>query len=461
MNPNTLWSLRLGFSNNQATVIEKLGLENFLKESFSVPFDSNLPDFLASSPKNLIELKDFKQKIKDASPEEKKQLNKDNKEINLEMKSWWLNKMIESDFPLKEKMTCFWHNHFVATHQKVKVNYWIFQHNQILRENAFGNFKELTKKIVKSNAIVFYLDNKDNKNGKINENLSRELLELFTIGIGNYTEEDIKNGAKGLAGLGLGENEAVYHKRDQDNDPIEYFGKKGVFKIDEMIDIIFEQKNIPYLITRKILKWFIYDDPNEKLVTYYGNYFRSVNFEIKPLLTKIFTEEYKKNNAGSKIKSPLEYSMQLIAELNVALKDMQYLSKFLNQQNMDLFDQPNVKGWDGGKSWITPQVYMQRNNLGYLLSNGKFINRKVLNGADNVENNKGKEISTQLKWTSGSNLEIIKELTDRLLFEVDADSQKDFESILKYDFNANAQNANQAVLRLFTAMIKLPEFQLI
>jgi uncharacterized protein (DUF1800 family) len=409
----------------------------------------------------LIELKDFKQKIKDASPEEKKQLNKDNKEINLEMKSWWLNKMIESDFPLKEKMTCFWHNHFVATHQKVKVNYWIFQHNQILRENAFGNFKELTKKIVKSNAIVFYLDNKDNKNGKINENLSRELLELFTIGIGNYTEEDIKNGAKGLAGLGLGENEAVYYKRDQDNDPIEYFGKKGVFKIDEMIDIIFEQKNIPYLITRKILKWFIYDDPNEKLVTYYGNYFRSVNFEIKPLLTKIFTEEYKKNNAGSKIKSPLEYSMQLIAELNVALKDMQYLSKFLNQQNMDLFDQPNVKGWDGGKSWITPQVYMQRNNLGYLLSNGKFINRKVLNGADNVENNKGKEISTQLKWAPGSNLEIIKELSDRLLFEVDADSQKDFESILKYDFNANAQNANQAVLRLFTAMIKLPEFQLI
>lgn len=461
MNPNSLWSLRLGFSNNQAAAIEKAGLENFLKQSFSVPFDASLPDFLENSPKTLIEMKEMREQSKEASPEEKKQLRKDNNQINEEMKTWWLNKMMQDEFPLKEKMTCFWHNHFVATHQKIKVNYWVFEHNQILRENAFGNFKDLTKKIVKSNAIVLYLDNKDNKKGKINENLSRELLELFTIGIGNYTEEDIKNGAKGLAGLGYGENGAVYKKRDEDNDPIEYFGKKGVFKIDQMIDIIFEQKNIPYLITRKILKWFIYDTPDEKLVTKYGDYFRSVNFEIKPLLTKIFTEEYKKDNAGSKIKSPLEYSIQLLSELNVDLKDTKYLSNFLQQQNMELFNQPNVKGWDGGKSWLTPQVYIQRNNLGYLLSNGKIVNKRALRSSGDLEKMKAQEISTQLEWKKGNNIEIIKELSDRLLFEVDASTQKDFETILKYDFNVNAQNANQVVLRLFTNMIKLPEFQLI
>ena len=461
MNPNSLWSLRLGFSNNQAAAIEKLGLENFLKQSFSVPFDASLPSFLETSPKTLLEMRELREKSKEASPEEKKQLRKDNNQVNEAMKTWWLNKMMQDEFPLKEKMTCFWHNHFVATHQKVKVNYWVFEHNQILRENAFGNFKDLTKKIVKSNAIVHYLDNKDNKKGKINENLSRELLELFTIGIGNYTEEDIKNGAKGLAGLGYGENGAVYKKRDEDNDPIEYFGQKGVFKIDQMIDIIFEQKNIPYLITRKILKWFIYDTPDEKLVTYYGDYFRSVNFEIKTLLTKIFTEEFSKKNAGSKIKSPLEYSIQLISELNIELKDSNFLPRFLKQQNMDLFNQPNVKGWDGGKSWITPQVYIQRNNLGYLLSNGKFVNKKALINGGNLEKMKGKEILTQLEWNKGNNIEIIKELSDRLLFEVEGSTQKDFESILKYDFNVNAQNANQVVLRLFTNMIKLPEFQLI
>ena len=131
------------------------------------------------------------------------------------------------NYPLREKMVCFWHNHFVSTVQKVKVNYWIYQHNKFLRENAFGNLKNLTKKILKTNAMVRYLDNVDNRKGKINENLSRELLELFTLGIGNYTENDIKNGAKALAGLGLGQETAKYRRIWEDNDEITYFGKVG------------------------------------------------------------------------------------------------------------------------------------------------------------------------------------------------------------------------------------------
>ena len=126
----------------------------------------------------------------------------------------------------------------------------------------------------------FYQSKVDNKKDKINENLSRELLELFTLGIGNYTEEDIKNGAKALAGLGLGEMDATYRPFFEDNTIKTYFGKTGNFKVDDLVDIIFEQKNIPYLITRKILKWFIYDNPSEELVTYYGDYLQKMNFEI-------------------------------------------------------------------------------------------------------------------------------------------------------------------------------------
>ncbi|WPR72879.1 DUF1800 domain-containing protein [Flavobacterium sp. NG2] len=461
MNRNSLWSLRLGFSNKQASTIENLGIKKFLEQSFRVPFDNNIPLFLADSPKTFAELKEMRQMAKDADGEAKKMLLKASNSTNVEMKSWWIDKMLNDEFPLKEKMVCFWHNHYVATYQKVKVNYWIFQHNQILREHAFGNFKELTKQIVQSNAVVRYLDNTDNKKGKINENLSRELLELFTIGIGNYTEDDIQNGAKGLAGLGIGEDKATYRKREEDNDPIIYFGKKGVFKIDEMVDIIFEQKNIPYFVTRKILKWFIYDEPNEKLVTYYGDYFRSVNFEIKPLLTKIFTEEFDKNTAGSKIKNPLEYSLQLISELNIDIKNNAFIANFAKQQNMDLFNQPNVKGWDGGKSWLTSQMYLQRNNLSYILTNGRILNQKLLKDPSKMDSPKMKEVPVHLDWTKGNNKQIIAQLSDRLLFQVDESSQKDFESILKYDFDENAKNADQAVLRLFSNMIKLPEFQLI
>ena len=287
MNKASLWSLRLGFSNQQASEIEKLGLENFLSKSFETPYDSKLPDFLEDEPKTIEDLKATRDKIKNASKEEQTEIVKSQVKKSIELKNWWIDKMQHEEFPLREKMVCFWHNHFVSTTKKVKVNYWIYQHNMVLRKNAFGNFKTLTKEIIKTNAMVRYLDNVDNKKGKLNENLSRELLELFTLGIGNYTEDDIKNGAKALAGLNLGENGAVYRKFQQDNDTITYLGQTGNFKADDLIDIIFEQPNIPFLITRKILKWLIYDNPSEELVTYYGNYFKKVNFEIQPLLTKI------------------------------------------------------------------------------------------------------------------------------------------------------------------------------
>lgn len=461
MNRNSLWSLRLGFSNKQAQAIESLGIEKFLDKSFKVKFDDSIPSILDNSPKTLAELKEMRRMYREANGDEKKKFNKEANETNGEMKSWWVDKMMTAEFPLQEKMTCFWHNHYVATFQKIKVNYWVFQHNQILRENAFGNFKDLTKQIVQSNAIVRYLDNTDNKKGKINENLSRELLELFTLGIGNYTEEDIKNGAKGLAGLGLGYEKAVYHKYAMDDEPITYLGKKGVLKIDKMVDAIFEQKNIPYFITRKILKWFIYDNPDEKLVTYYGNYFRKVKFEIKPLLLKIFTEEFEKNTAGSKIKNPLEFSLQLVSELNVTIENKKIIAFFLKQQNMDLFNQPNVKGWDGGKTWLTSQVYLQRSNFAFVLSNGKVTNLQMLRTNLKEENSRAKVSEISLHWEKGTNKQIISQLSDRLLFQVDATAQKDFETILKYDFDANAENADKAVLRLFNNMVKLPEFHLI
>lgn len=461
MNKSSLWSLRLGFSNKQSQLIEELGLEKFLQLSFQSKVDYSVPIFLNESPKSITELRDRRKTLKDSDNKEMvKQMVVKEAKISNEMKAWWIEKMMAEKHPLREKMTCFWHNHFVSTFQKVKVNYWVFQYNQLLRENAFGNFKDLTKKVLYSNAMVRYLDNVDNKKGNINENLSRELLELFTLGIGNYTETDIKNGAKALAGLGVGQDKAMYRPVFEDNDTITYLGKTGKFKADDLVDIIFEQKNIPYFLTRKILQWFIYDEPKEELVKHYGDYFRSVNFEIKPLLIKIFTEEFEKNNAGSKIKNPLEFIIQIATELEIKIPNKRILVLFLRDQGMDLFNQPNVKGWEGGKSWLTSQIYLQRNNVTDLLCDGKPFRRNILKEEmddDAITIN----FQPQLNWKGDTNKTIIKNLTDRLLFSVDEVNQKDFESILKYDFNPDSQNANHAVLRLFNAIVKTPEFQLI
>jgi uncharacterized protein (DUF1800 family) len=456
--------LRLGYSAKQAKTIEKIGLKKFLEQSFATKVDSKIPDFLEDSPKSIKELQKTKKALMAESAEAKKELLKKEIQTSAEMRAWWIDKMYQEEFPLREKMTCFWHNHYVSTFQKVKVNYWVFQHNQILRENAFGNFKTLTKAIVQSNAMVRYLDNTDNRKGKLNENLSRELLELFTLGIGNYSEDDIKNGAKGLAGLGVGENNAVYRRIFEDNDNFVYFGKKGNFKIDEMIDIIFEQPNTPYLITRKILKWFIYDNPKEELVTYYGDYFKKMNFEIQPLLTKIFTEEFSKNNAGSKIKNPLEYNLQLMNELNVENPNGKLIAFFVKEQGMDLFNQPNVKGWDGGNSWLTSQVFLQRNNVADLLCNGKNLTRgqKEMDENSMMRQNPNRILKVKLNWNKeATNKQIIAQLTDRLLFEVDKNTQLDFEQLLKYDFDSKTEGSENAVMRLFNFMVKTPEFQLI
>nr|WP_315200476.1 DUF1800 domain-containing protein [uncultured Flavobacterium sp.] len=464
MHQNVLWSLRLGFTNKEASKITQKGLASFLENSFMAPVDYSLPSFLENSPKTRAELQQQRELYKNATREQKQENQKKERQTFEEMKIWWIDKMATSEFPLREKMTCFWHNHYVATFSKVKVNYWLYQHNQILRKNAFGNFKTLTKEIVQSNAMVRYLDNTDNRKEKLNENLSRELLELFTLGIGNYSEQDIKNGAKGLAGLGLGEEIAVYRSKFEDNESFMYLGKKGNFKIDEMIDIIFEQPNIPYLVTRKILKWFIYDNPKEELVRYYGDYLKKKNFEIKPLLTKIFMDEFAKKNAGSKIKSPLEYILQLTNELNIENPNERLITKFLKDQGMDLFNQPNVKGWDGGNAWLTSQVFLQRNNVADLLCNGKNLTR---GNKQNVENSMmaqkpNRQFAVRLDWDKeGNNKEIIAELQNRLLFKTDASNQQDFEQLLKYDFDSKTEGSENAVLRLFNFMVKTPEFQLI
>ena len=464
MDKNTLWSLRLGYSAKQAKTIEKTGLKKFLEYSFSTKVDSEIPAFMENSPKSFQELKEIRKTLIAANPEAKKELLKKEIQTSVAMKSWWIDKMSKDEFPLREKMTCFWHNHYVSTFQKVKVNYWVFQHNQILRENAFGNFKTLTQKIIQSNAMVRYLDNVDNRKDKLNENLSRELLELFTLGIGNYTEQDIKNGAKGLSGLGIGEESAVYRQQFEDYESFNYLEKKGDFKVDEMVDVIFEQPNIPYLITRKILKWFIYDTPKEELVHYYGDYLKKMNFEIKPLLTKIFTEEFVKDNAGSKIKNPLEYSLQLMNELNIENPNGKLIAFFLKEQGMDLFNQPNVKGWDGGNSWLTSQVFLQRNNTADLLCNGKNLTRgqKEMEENSMMKQNPNRQLEIKLNWNKeGNNKEIIGELSNRLLFQTNKNSQADFEQILKYDFDSKTEGSANAVMRLFNFMVKTPEFQII
>jgi uncharacterized protein (DUF1800 family) len=145
MEPALLWSLRLGFSAQQAESIQKNGIADFLQTSIKAPFTQKQPDFLASEPKSLAELRQIRQQIKNAEDPDTTAILKKQIQNGIAFKAWWINEIQNTPFPLREKMVLFWHNHFVATQQKVKVNWWIYQHNQLLREMAFGNFKNLNQ----------------------------------------------------------------------------------------------------------------------------------------------------------------------------------------------------------------------------------------------------------------------------------------------------------------------------
>lgn len=461
MDTQTLWSLRLGFSGKQAAKIKKDGIKRFLEQSFAQKPDTALPAFMAGQPKTPDEVRASKEGLKGNSDFAKKSRTEES-QINLALKAWWIDKMREDEFPLREKMVLFWHNHFVATFGKVRINYWVYTHNMVLRENAFGNFRDLTKKVLRTNMMLKYLDNGNNVKGKYNENLSRELLELFTIGIGNYTEQDIKNGAKGLAGLSMGDKGGVYRPSAENNEPFEYFGKKGNFKADDMVDIIFKQKNAPYHITEKILKWFIYDNPPAALVKYYGDYLREKDYEIQPFLLKIFTEELDKPTSGSKIKDPMVFILQLLDELDIKEINSKMVAQFAKGQGMDLFNQPNVKGWSGGTYWLATQIYLQRQNVADLLCKNTVADSRLLNVFGAEEKSNLKKFDIKLNWDrKGNNKAIISDLKNRLLFQVDENLQGDFETMLKYDFNPAAEGAENGVIRLFNFMVKTPEFQLI
>lgn len=464
MDSNTLWSLRLGFTSAQAAQIKEAGIKKFLESSFSTGYDDSLPSFIAAGPLTVQQAKEYDKNYRSLTEEQRQQQHEESVKQLLLLKAWWVEKMMEP-YPLREKMVLMLHNHFVVNARKVKVHYWVYQHNSLLRRHAFGNLRELARQMLKSNAMLVYLDNETNRKGKINENLSRELLELFTLGIGNYAEQDIVQGARGLAALTPGDEGGIYDNRFADNTPITYLGKKGVFKADDMVDIIFEQQPAPYLFTRKVLQWFIYDDPPEGLVKYYGDYFRKQDFEIKPLLLKIFSEEFGKPTAGAKIKDPLVYIMQLAEETGLKKPNPILVYNFIRSQGMDLYGQPNVKGWPGGNSWITSQTYLRRNKVADNLCKGFNLPVKPLAAYPDYFKEYVNEAAFRpaVTWSSRQtgNSEIITQLENRLLFDTDKALQENFEKILKYDFDPKSPNADEAVLRLFNYMVKTPEFQLI
>lgn len=382
------------------------------------------------------------------------------------LQHWWIERMHQEAYPLREKMVLFWHNHFVSSFQKVKLPWLLYRQNQLFREHAFGNFKTLTKKVLYDNAMLVYLDNVQNKAKSPNENLSRELLELFTLGIGNYTEQDIKEGARALAGLNLGDEGGQYYAFMQDRSPKKYLGHEGDFKADDLVDIIFEHPEAATRITTKLLRYFVTDNPDETMIRKYAGVLKENDFEIQPLLEKLITDRCIEAHAGERIKDPLTYALQVL--YNYGIKELPALAMtgYLRNQGMELFNPPNVKGWDGGTQWLSSDKLIQRLSIIDLMNAGKpFARIKLKNTKEDealmAEETEASKQLPHLRWHKDavSSYEIITSLIKNHLPQSSETIQADAEEILRYDFDPKAENADAGVSRLAAYLFKTPEFQ--
>ncbi len=308
-------------------------------------------------------------KFRELNREERQKLQrefrrKDRRQFD-SLRAWWFRRMVVGKAPLREKMSLFLHGHFATSYRDVKNSYHMYLQNETLRRHALGNFKELVTAVSKDPAMLRYLNNNQNRRGRPNENYARELMELFTLGVGNYTETDIKEAARALTGWSARGNEFVFVRGFHDPGVKEFLGKKGPFTGKEIIDIIFEQEAASRFVIRKLVKFFATEKPPEDLVEALATTFVKEDFEIRPVLAQLFrsAEFYSESCRGNQIKSPVELVASTLRLLHIDPGESSAASYLAGQMGQELFMPPNVKGWDGGESWITTSTLFNRYNF--------------------------------------------------------------------------------------------------
>ncbi len=290
-----------------------------------------------------------------------------------EVRNWWILQMAAKPFNLREKMTMFWHNHFTSEFDVVQLAQWVYLQHATLRRNALGNFRSFLKAIYKDPAMLIYLDGVRNVARQPNENFARELLELFTMGVGNYTENDIKQAARAFTGWQIDSRNigsadpnkpvAFLNTRVHDDGVKTFFGKSGNFGGDEIIDIILEQPVVAEFICDKLYKFFVSRETDKAFVTQLANTFRQNNYEIKPVLQAIFESDhfYSERAVAALIKSPIELGVSSVRMLKPRRVTPSYILRTAASLDQDLFNPPNVAGWPGQRTWINATTFVTRN----------------------------------------------------------------------------------------------------
>ncbi len=384
------------------------------------------------------------------------------------VRNWWVYRMTHSPRPLEEKMTLFWHNHFATANYKVDSARRMWNQNETLRRYALGDFRVLLHKIASDPAMLIWLDGAQNSAGAPNENFGREVMELFTLGRGNgYTETDIKEAARCFTGWRWADTPSnfVYDPGRHDDGEKTVLGETGNWHAADICDILARHPATAKHITSKLHRFFVGSEPSPSdSARLCKTYFES-GFEIRAVVESILTSEsfYAPAARNSKIKSPVEFTVMTLKTLGAPLSSARDLSGALSLMGQDLFNPPNVKGWNEGRDWINSRTLLARVNFASGLADE--MNRRVSLfdtlrdlDASNAPNSSNAPQSAM----SAAPDEIVDSLWNALYRGVEI-TPKTRAVLLKYatqdkpDATRLGENKVQGLINL---MVSLPEYQL-
>ena len=372
-------ALRAGFGAGPDEIdrLAEAGLDNAVEKFlFSVPEETVAPAW--ADPRRFSE---WREKIKLAKdPLEKRELERQRRqEDSAQMRDltrWWLVRMVTSQAPLAEKMALFWHGHFATSNEKVKSPCKMRLQNETFRRGGLGNARELTKAVSRDPAMVVWLDLNGSRRENPNENFARELMELFTLGEGHYTEQDVREAARAFTGYRIDPSTETFRRAPAQCDAglKTFLGQTGEWDGDRVVDIIFDQPQCAHFLAVKLWRFFVLDDePSPPLAAALGDELMRHRYELRPFLRTVFSSAmfYSAAVRSHQIKSPVQWVAQTCRALGTDVPRALVLENAFRQLGQTPFYPPNVKGWDGGKSWINTATLSFRYAFGRQLVVGR------------------------------------------------------------------------------------------
>jgi uncharacterized protein (DUF1800 family) len=472
-----------GGTPQEIEITRRKGLDETLRELIDVKNDAiNVPPPAWAHPRNIREQRMEIKAAKDRGEnfqEKAKQVRMMEGDNILDLRRWWLERMMNGPAPLLEKMTLFWHGHFATSVQKVQNAYWMWLQNDTLRREGLGNFATLVKKLSRDPAMMIYLDLEQSRREHPNENWARELMELFTVGIGNYTEDDIRASARAFTGyrVDMTTQQFRFAPMQQDLGPKTFMSRSGGLNGDDIINVLMSKPACSQFIGRKLWRFFVDDEPSQQIVDAVASSIRSHNYEMRPVLHEIFTstEFYSDRAMRTQIKSPVQYIVQTSKLLEAQLPSPIVAQNAMRQMGQILFAPPNVKGWDGGKAWISTSTLLFRYNFANYLINGDAMlppgaPAARAKGAGPGFRMSPNELAEQIKRAPIEITKIVpdklrdkpKELVDLLstrLFQTQP-TEKETSAFVQYLEARKPDTGDETMRGLVHLMMSTPQFQL-